>query len=312
MNKITVIIPNYNCEEYIEKCLVSVENQTIDSNLVDVIVVNDGSKDNSLKIIEKYILKHKNWILIDQENKGLSESRNVAMQQNKNEYIVFLDSDDELPREALKTMYDKLEQTNSDIVVGGMINYNSKGTFKNYTTKFLKDINNVDYEKYPKILNFVHAQSKMYRAKSIKNHQFIKNVKHEDNYFTLSLYLKKLKIDLINEIVYMHRVREGNNKSIMQSLNINSYYDLLTNFKKIVSENNSNYIFTKYMYNKSTNYIAKFLNKKDEKKALQIFKNFCKEIKKYEQLNIFEKLLLKIFKIKKIIIIKVYNLKKGK
>ena len=89
MKKISVIIPVYNVEEYLEESLNSVVNQTIGINNLEVILINDGSKDNSLKICKKYTKKHKDWILIDKKNEGLSAARNDGINIASGEFITF-------------------------------------------------------------------------------------------------------------------------------------------------------------------------------------------------------------------------------
>ena len=93
MPKVSVIIPVYNVENYIEKCLNSVLNQTLKE--IEIIIVNDGSKDSSKQKIEKYLEKHENKIIyLEKENGGLSDARNYGIGYAKGEYIAFLDSDD--------------------------------------------------------------------------------------------------------------------------------------------------------------------------------------------------------------------------
>ena len=89
---ISLIIPVYNVESYLERCLSSVENQTFEN--FEVIIVNDGSTDGSLQIIQKFLNRNVNFKLIDQENKGLGEARNVGIKNSCGRYVAFLDSDD--------------------------------------------------------------------------------------------------------------------------------------------------------------------------------------------------------------------------
>ena len=91
---LSVIIPVYNVEPYLEQCLDSVINQTYKN--LEIICINDGSTDNSLKILEKYQKKDNRIKLINQKNKGLSEARNAGLDVAKGEYIAFVDSDDYL------------------------------------------------------------------------------------------------------------------------------------------------------------------------------------------------------------------------
>ena len=98
--KISIIIPVYNTSKYLRKCLDSVINQSYKN--YEVIVVNDGSSDNSLEIIKEYMKNNSKITLIDQKNMGLSASRNNALKKVSSDYFLFLDSDDYLDIDALK------------------------------------------------------------------------------------------------------------------------------------------------------------------------------------------------------------------
>ena len=301
MSKISLIVPVYNCEEYLNDCFNSIVNQSIDIDNVEVIVINDGSTDNSFSIINEYATKY-NFKVINQENRGLSEARNAGLDICKSNYIVFLDSDDVLPLNSLELLYNKITSNNSDWVIGGLENFNSKGHYNNYTKKYIKNIDDLNYTDQPYILNFVHSAGKIYKKDIIKELRFIPKLKHEDNYFTLSLYLRKVKIDMIDDIVYYHRIREGNSKSITQSLNIDTFNDLLLNYERVIGENNYSSKFSLITIKKIRNYICRFFEinevkivKKDVKKIIKklINNTDCKNIKKiYIKIYYFASLLL--------------------
>ena len=118
MPKFSIIIPVYNVEDYIKKCLDSVFNQTYTN--YEVIVVNDGTKDNSMKIVKNYDVR-----IINQENQGLSMARNNGVKKAKGEYILFLDSDDYLEENTLQeieNVLDYLEVECDDYVIDKIIN----------------------------------------------------------------------------------------------------------------------------------------------------------------------------------------------
>ena len=94
MKKLSIIIPVYNVENYVGKCLESCLNQDIPKNEYEIIVVNDGTKDNSVQVIEKYITPENNIRLIHRKNGGLSAARNTGLKEAKGEYVWFVDSDD--------------------------------------------------------------------------------------------------------------------------------------------------------------------------------------------------------------------------
>lgn len=113
--KVSVIIPVYNVEEYLVKCLESVVNQTLQD--IEIICVNDGSTDNSYEILKQYAKLDKRIILVDKENEGASAARNTGMQYSRSEYILFLDSDDRLQPETCEVVYNTAITDKSDLVV---------------------------------------------------------------------------------------------------------------------------------------------------------------------------------------------------
>ena len=113
-NLISIIIPVYNAEKYISSCIDSILNQTIDN--FEIILINDGSTDNSLSILNDYKNKDIRVVVIDKVNEGVSIARNVGIKHSKGKYITFIDSDDFLEPNALETMLNLMIQFNSDIV----------------------------------------------------------------------------------------------------------------------------------------------------------------------------------------------------
>ena len=120
--KVSVIVPVYNVEKFIGKCLDSLVNQTLKD--IEIIVVNDGTKDNSQEIIDKYVKKYPDKVKsFIKENGGLSSARNFGIEKAKGEYISFVDSDDWLNDDALEKMYNKAKKDKSDIVICDMIDH---------------------------------------------------------------------------------------------------------------------------------------------------------------------------------------------
>ncbi len=121
MNDITVIIPVYNVEDYVEECLQSVAAQTMRPH--EVLIVNDGTRDNSREICQRYADEH-DWItIIDQENKGLSEARNTGLEHASGNFIVFIDSDDYVAPDMLAVLHEKIVSTGADMVKCGTISF---------------------------------------------------------------------------------------------------------------------------------------------------------------------------------------------
>ena len=114
--KISIIVPVYNSEVYLKECIDSILNQTFKD--IEVIFINDGSTDNSVQVIKENMTKN-NFIIIEQENRGLGAARNVGLKKSTGEYILFLDSDDYLDKYACEHMYKVAIDTESDVVQCG-------------------------------------------------------------------------------------------------------------------------------------------------------------------------------------------------
>ena len=136
MAKFSIIIPLYNCKKYIIEALESAVNQ--DYQDFEVIVINDGSTDGSEKLIEPYLDGGK-IKLINQENKGLFHTRLVGLDNAKNDYCLFLDSDDRLELNALSTLNEIIEKENADVVFFRLTRFYEDGTQKSSNQVFDKD-----------------------------------------------------------------------------------------------------------------------------------------------------------------------------
>ncbi|WP_234013282.1 glycosyltransferase family 2 protein [Cronobacter dublinensis] len=127
---VSIIIPVYNTEKYIAECLESVLSQYVlgmdAQTAIEIIIVNDGSPDNSLDIINTYKDKYRNILVIHQKNSGQSVARNNAIEIARGEYIFFLDSDDLLPSGAISSLYKLAMETGSEVVVSHSKAFNSR------------------------------------------------------------------------------------------------------------------------------------------------------------------------------------------
>ncbi len=121
MYKLSIIIPVYNLEEYLKRCLNSVMLQ--DTSEVEIIIVNDGSSDGTEKICNEYVEKYSNIKAYYKKNEGLSIARNFGISKASGEYVLFLDGDDFLSRDALKNILNEINQGNSDVIIGKCILY---------------------------------------------------------------------------------------------------------------------------------------------------------------------------------------------
>lgn len=178
MTEISVTIPVYNVEKYLGRCLNSVLNQTFKSEY-EIICVNDGSTDNSAKILEEYAKKYSKIKVINQENQGLSVARNAAMEYVSGKYTMFVDSDDFIAQNALEGLYNYAQKYNTDVIIFDFF----RGTFdaKNATRQHFK---NIAQKYHEKSFNIETAEPFVYR------------------YVPVATWLKFYSTDLIKDLKF--------------------------------------------------------------------------------------------------------------
>lgn len=119
--KLSIVIPMFNAENYISRCLNSALDQNLPNNEYEIIIINDGSTENSLKICQEFAIKHSNIKIISTENLGQSSARNAGIQISKGEYIYFIDSDDYISTNSLDILIEESLKFNLDILCFKMI-----------------------------------------------------------------------------------------------------------------------------------------------------------------------------------------------
>lgn len=151
--KVTVIIPVYNVEQYLEACLDSLLAQTIPQGEMEVLMINDGSLDGSLMICERYVAAHENFKVISQENQGVSAARNTGIRNAKGKYLLYLDSDDTLSPETVKNVTDFFDAhyDEVDVVTYPLIYRRENGESSHWRYKYLKETGVYDLDEYPYI-----------------------------------------------------------------------------------------------------------------------------------------------------------------
>ena len=170
--KVSVIVPVYNVEQYLSKCLDSLVNQTLQE--IEILVVNDGSPDNSQAIIDDYSKRYPDKIrAFTKENGGLSDARNFAIQYATGEYIAFVDSDDYVDIDMYELMYNKAKDTDSDIVNCAFSSIIGRTIRRNYYSDSIQFFGE-SVAQSPKILRFAnsYAWNKIYRKDFWLKHNF--------------------------------------------------------------------------------------------------------------------------------------------
>ena len=215
--KITVIVPVYNVENYLEKCLDSLINQTYKN--LEIIVINDGSTDNSGIICQEYAQKDNRIIYIEKENGGQSEARNMGLNRMTGSYVTFVDSDDWVELDYVEVLYNKLIEYQADIAVGNYYSYNEQeGIFyfhifgNSYYEKVYDNVSifeNFYESEHMKNFALICVGGKLYKSDLFRELRFEVGKLGEDGYLNQKIYLLAEKTIYLNAGLYAYRQREG-------------------------------------------------------------------------------------------------------
>ena len=239
MTKVSVIVPVYNTEKYLKKCIDSLLNQTLKD--LEIIIVNDSSPDDSQKIIDEYVTKFPDRIKsIVKENGGQGSARNLGLEASSGEYVGYLDSDDFVDIHMYEDMYNIAIKDNSDIVDVGFYIYSESGKVikediyrSERTPTNLKETKQLLFDK-------TAVTNKLYRASLLKdnNIKFREKKWYEDFDFVIKTICYAKKVSIIERPYYYYLLRQGstmNNSNIERNLEILEAMDEILNFFK---ENN--------------------------------------------------------------------------
>ena len=228
--KVSAIIPVYNVEPYLRKCLDSVCNQTLKD--IEIICVNDCSPDNSLEILKKYSKKDNRIKIIDfKENKGVSMARNAAIEQASGEYISFIDPDDYISENFFNELYLKAKTDDYDFVKGEIKEYNTE---KNQISDDILSINDKIHKTGDKFFFCTYFTTGLYKREIIKknNIKFFEDFTNgEDGIFLFDYVSNAKKIAVVNTCIYYYCHRENSANS--QYLSDEKYNSLLKSYEII-------------------------------------------------------------------------------
>lgn len=208
MKKISVILPVYNTEKYLNKCLDSLVNQSL--NEIEILVVNDGSTDNSQNIIDSYADKYAQIKSFQKPNGGLSDARNFGIDRSQGEYIAFVDSDDFVDLSMFEKMYDLAKKHQAEIVFCDLEKVDESGkSFRELPQSPQlpeKIVLNENFTVFGEMSCF--ACNKLFHQKLFENHRFLKGIHFEDIELIPKLILKSNIVAKINEPLYKYFERQ--------------------------------------------------------------------------------------------------------
>lgn len=234
MKKISVIIAAYNAEEYLSETMDSIFLQTMDNSDYEVIVVNDGSSDNTLSILNSYKANYSNLTIIDKENGGPSFARNAGLDIAKGEYIFFFDADDILELDALTSMYDAASEKQADLLIGKYDIFNRHTTIEIHNLDDLIELEEI--EKYnTDILWTFSLSNKLFKRSLIEEYNLrLPPISYsEDGAFLTQFLYRCSKIIGLDYIIFHYR-RYDDMDSITASISPSKIKDYITAHQMIL------------------------------------------------------------------------------
>ena len=226
--KISIIIPIYNAEKYLKKCIESIVSNK--NELIEILLINDGSKDDSEEICKKYIFEDKRIKYFSRENKGCSSTRNFGIKKAKGKYIWFIDSDDYIEENSIDQILKVLSEEENDLLIFGYYNVNIFG--KVLKKNIPKKINN-KLEIYEQDDIFNSPWNKIYNSKIIKeNNLFFPENCHmgEDMSFNFKYLYFCEKIIILKKEIYNYVSTGGVTSNINKKKEIFLAFDDIYNF----------------------------------------------------------------------------------
>ena len=235
---ISVIIPIYNTEKYLEECIKSVVNQSYEN--LDIILVNDGSTDNSKEICDKWAEKDSRIRLINQNNMGAAMAKNVGLNNIKGDLFMILDSDDLLHKNNIEILCNCMKKEKSDIIEA-------------FYTTIYEEFKNIDIHKNSQKESFNTENAlkeliisrkfhqtpwnKLYKTELLKDIRFPKDKYIDDEYWTYKLFANAKKITWINKVLYYYRQHEESTMGRMYSIKRLDAIDALYDRYKFMQKN---------------------------------------------------------------------------
>lgn len=301
--KISVIIPVFNVENYISECLDSLVNQTIGIENIEVIIVNDCTQDNSMKIIRDYAEKYPSIKIFEHEiNSGQGIARNTGLNHASSDYITFLDSDDFISENTFEVCLEKFENFDCDFVIYEYDYFSSSGKKypRNPSEKLFKEnILIEDITQFPEIIFSMSTCNRVY-SKNFKSMLYFSDEKFEDVLVSINTLFSANSICCTKDCKYFYRKRENENKSTMDTYldKKENYYDHLNINCKIYDLRHQypdyKYLIDWYNARSSAIFLYKMMNKdifihEERKELFEMGKYFLKDVSEdvSEELSVF-------------------------
>lgn len=314
---LTIIVPVYNVEKLLDKCVMSLINQHTKYKF-NIVFVNDGSTDNSLEILKKYEKKYKNIKIISQENKGIAAARNAGIKNITGEYVAFVDSDDFVSLDYVQKLLDNAYKHNSDIVRCNYYEYSVnddriiKSGPNNNNTVRKKDLGRdiLEFKGYP--------WGGIFKSSLWEDIEYPRDYWYEDMIIRMILFRKASTFSYINDHLYYYCLHENNiSKSIEKTTDLKclDHFFLISKLLKLSSKlklenNNELYFNTSYELSVILWLRTRKINKELRKSLFLEACNIINNLEYDEKLNKEELIVSKIFRKKDYISWKLYSVYK--
>lgn len=223
---LTIIIPIYNVEKYVQKTLDSILSQCFKKESVEIIVVNDGTKDNSMSIVNEFAVKFDNLKIINQENQGLSVARNTGLKAARGKYVWFVDSDDWVEYDSLPFLLNHLQHSDRDVLMFKIREYDEEGRIllerffhDNKNEEQISGTNVVLYQKKYGVDITPMQQYVISRDFLLSNKLFfVPGIYHEDKEFAPRMLINAKKVTIIPKVIYCYLRRNSGSITTDDSL----------------------------------------------------------------------------------------------
>ncbi|MGN0398562.1 MAG: glycosyltransferase [Blautia sp.] len=284
MAEVSIIVPVYQVEKYIRQCVDSILAQTFTD--FELILVDDGSKDQSGKICDEYAWMDERVKVIHKENGGLSDARNKGMDQASGNYFMFVDSDDYIAPTMIECLYKSILNQNADIAVCNYLYYFENDRRKNFATNIKSEVlsgaeifyNRKNERNYG---IWTVAWNKLYKSETFGKIRFRFGKYHEDEFWANDIYQMDIKVVTIPECLYYYRQRDN---SIMGKKSIARNFDIIEALQERIfvylkEEKYTDQAYKVLVY--SLEYLEeskRLIKNKDEQKAFQQAERQTKDI----------------------------------
>lgn len=307
MSKISVIVPVYNVEKYLRKCVDSIITQTFED--LEIILVDDGSKDSSGKICDEYAAKDERIIVIHKENGGLSSARNAGIEKAQSSYLGFVDSDDYIAENMYEKLYNMTISNDADLVMCDLYHcYEGKTPEKNSCIE--KYVLNTE-EAIKTVLEAkktsVTAVNKLYKKELFTNIRYPEGKLSEDAFVIVDLLMQAKKIVFTSEQFYYYVHRKNSITSSAYKPKDLNVLEAYSKNRKIIQKNFPNLVDTAEMRYMWANFYVldkmclskNMTDKETEKKIIKNLRHNYRFIMKDTRFNTSRKIAMKLLMVNK-------------